>query len=481
MDKTTHNNNSFSNIRHRQNEAFSDTLYGLRKIKALFLLFVLTVHTTGFALAATETVPSGHDSFSKSFAMTESRQLKAYTSSFSPRHFYYMELYTSGVFTLHFSHDEEEHYLLRFYSADKVLLRDIPITGESYTFCPGLLAKGRYYLEVKSQCISNKTDCYHLYYLLKPETPVTNTQKKPSTPLPESFPSLPSTREDAIGTEADTSDAASAGSHPVSNSGHNSGESAIGHTNESSIAKNLFSDTQGSLQKIIHSCKKAAATGKTKRKTKKIYIRSLYITNKKTVCHVNDTLQLHIRIKPKNASTTKLHFVSSNPQVAHIDKNGHIRCIHKGKTCITAKSCDGSMLYTKITLHVKQAPTKKQTAQGNETSAPDVSSVDDKTEYANPSSTDDAKQVEDNTTSNITSLKFKQSAIILQTGKKYKLKLTILPRHSSSQKLRWKSMDEQIVSVNNGTVTAKKRGITTVVVFSPTDTSVCASCTVTVQ
>lgn len=455
MNKTTRNNNSFSNIRHGQNGVSSDTLYGLQKITALLLIFVLTVHTTDFALAAAETVPSGHDSFSKSFALTESRQLKAYTSSFSPRHFYYMELCDSGVFTLHFSHDEEEHFLLRFYSADKVLLQDIPITGENYTFCPGLLAKGRYYLEVKSQCISNKTDCYHLYYLFKPETPVTNTQKKPSTPLPASFPSLPSTRENTIGTEDDTSAVTSVGSCPASNSGHNSGESTINHTDENSTTNNLFFDTQGSLQKIMHSYIKTAATEKTKRKAKKIYIHSLYITNKKTVYHVNDTLQLHIRIKPKNASTTKLRFLSSNPQVARIDKNGHIRCVHKGKTCITAKSCDGSMLYTKITLRVKQAVSKKQTAQSKENSAPDASSI--------------------------SSLKFKESAIILQTGKKYKLKLTILPRHSSSQKLRWKSMDEKIVSVNNGTVTAKKRGITTVVVFSPTDTSVCASCTVTVQ
>lgn len=476
MNKTTRNNNLYSNIRHRQNEVSSDTLYGLGKITALLLLFVLTVHTTGFALAATETVPSGHDSFSKSFALTENRQLKAYTSSFSPRHFYYMELYASGVFTLHFSHDEEERFLLRFYSADKVLLQDIPITGESYTFCPGLLAKGRYYLEVKCQCISNKTDCYHLYYLLNPETPVANTQKNPSTPLPASFPSLPSTKENTLGIKADISDAASVDICPVSNSGQNSGENAISHTDENSMANNFFSDTQDSFPKIIHSYKKTAATGKTKRKAKKIYIRSLSITNKKTVYYVNDTLQLHINVTPENASTTKLRFVSSKPQVAHIDRNGHIRCIHKGKACITAKSCDGSMLYAKITLHVKQAPAKKQTTQSKEISAPDVSSVNDQTKSANT-----AKQDADNTSSNITSLKFKQSAIVLQTGKKCKLKLTILPQHSSSPKLRWKSMDEQIVSVKNGTITAKKRGITTVVVFSPTDTSVCASCTVTVQ
>lgn len=87
--------------------------------------------------------------------------------------------------------------------------------------------------------------------------------------------------------------------------------------------------------------------------TVNVPITSITADRKKVDLSAGSTFTPKFTFKPKNASETRLTFVSSNPAAATVNEKGVITGVAAGKATITAKAVDGSGKSVDITVNVK--------------------------------------------------------------------------------------------------------------------------------
>ena len=141
-----------------------------------------------------------------------------------------------------------------------------------------------------------------------------------------------------------------------------------------------------------------------------------------------DTYQLNAKIIPNNATNKNIVWSSSNKDFVSVDQNGIIK-VNKDETgtvIITAKTSDGNYI---------------------DTATVNVTKID--------------------TTVKVTGValnKTKETILLNNSSLTTKLQATIYPQNATNQNVIWSSSNPEVATVENGIVTAKKLGRTTITV-----------------
>ena len=151
------------------------------------------------------------------------------------------------------------------------------------------------------------------------------------------------------------------------------------------------------------------------------------------------TETLRATISPSNATDQNVRWISSNEQVATVS-NGVITAKESGTATITVITKDGN----------KTATCRVEVER---------------------------KQIE---IVNVTNIALNKNQVQMLEGTTETLFATITPSNATNQNVRWNSSNEQVATVNNGVITAKKAGTTIITVVSE-DGNKAANCSVEVK
>ncbi len=147
---------------------------------------------------------------------------------------------------------------------------------------------------------------------------------------------------------------------------------------------------------------------------------------------INQTQTLSVKIYPENATDKKVTWISSDSNVVEV-KNGIINTKNYGKATITAMLPNG----VKEICNVNVSEVK------------------------------------------VESISLDKTNITLDIGATERLKISFTPAKADNKNITWKSSDESIAIINDGFITAKKEGKTTITVTTVNGKT--ASATVTVK
>ncbi len=139
---------------------------------------------------------------------------------------------------------------------------------------------------------------------------------------------------------------------------------------------------------------------------------------------------LSAKILPAGAAGAKVQWISKDPKVAKVSAKGRITAVSYGETKIVARTENGLRAVCKVRVVI---PPKK--------------------------------------------LSLNYTAVSLTQGKTLRLRASVSPARAAGAKIRWKSSNEKVVSVDSsGNVTALSQG--TAVIFAAAENGVNASCVV---
>jgi len=135
------------------------------------------------------------------------------------------------------------------------------------------------------------------------------------------------------------------------------------------------------------------------------------------------TFNVNAKCLPDNATHSLINYISSNPEVATINKNGEIETLNEGTTLIEIYT-DSNPIYSKnFTLNVVQPVYKVEIIN--------------------------------------------KKNLILKTNETLKLEQKIYPENATNKKVYWSSSNEDVATVNEfGIVTALKAGLTNITAVS---------------
>ena len=232
--------------------------------------------------------------------------------------------------------------------------------------------------------------------------------------------------------------------------------------------------------------------------------------------NAGDTFALNAKVMPENTYDKTLSYVSSDEKVATVDKDGNITAVATGDAVITVTASDGKttsqcnvkvMIFaqkvelslSELTLEkgkgkvliaevIPENATEKQITWTS--SDEKVATVDQKGKVTavaggeaviRAASTTDGIYAECKVTVKVSSktLTLDSDKATLYLGETLSLKSEITPEDVTNKNIIWSSSDENVATVENGTVTAKGRG-TAVITAKTEDTGLEATCTVTV-
>lgn len=147
-----------------------------------------------------------------------------------------------------------------------------------------------------------------------------------------------------------------------------------------------------------------------------------------------ETLTLIATIKPENATNKKVIWSSSNVEIATVE-DGVVSAIKEGEATITAKTEDGGKTATcSVKVNAKVYP--------------------------------------------VESISLDKTSASLKVGETTTLTATVKPDNATDKTVTWSSSDASVASVENGVVTAKKIGTTTITAKAGDKE---ASCSITVE
>ena len=135
---------------------------------------------------------------------------------------------------------------------------------------------------------------------------------------------------------------------------------------------------------------------------------------------IGETKELSATVYPSNATNKKITWESSNEEVVKIDSKGEITALGIGDVIITAKASNGEEDNVKVTV----------------------------------------KPIE------ISEIKLTETEINLKVDETATIQATILPENATEPSVEWVSENEEIASVENGIITAKSAGTTTITCYS---------------
>lgn len=229
-----------------------------------------------------------------------------------------------------------------------------------------------------------------------------------------------------------------------------------------------------------------------------------------------ETAKLTAVVTPDNATDKTVKWQSSNASVAMVDQDGIVTAIGRGSTVITAFSADGkcfancivnvlinaesiTLSETDVTMEKGESKILTATIYPEDainskltwsTSNPNIITVENGIIKAVnggtalvTAATEDGKV---KTTCYVTvtvpvqSITISKEQLSLAVGQKYTLSATILPKDATNKNIKWTSSNNNIVSVDNGQVTAKSAGTAVITAISKNGNHT-SSCTITVR
>lgn len=154
-------------------------------------------------------------------------------------------------------------------------------------------------------------------------------------------------------------------------------------------------------------------------------------------CVVGGAIRIEgVSFNPRVADNTVLEWSSSDNKIATVDADGNVKALAVGQTTITAKTTDGSEIEKSVTLTV-------------------------------------GKKIE--------SVKAEKTAVTLQQGSKYTMKLTFTPADALNKKMTWSTSDKSIATVDsNGVIKGMKIGTATITGKTTDGSAKTVTCKVTV-
>ena len=159
------------------------------------------------------------------------------------------------------------------------------------------------------------------------------------------------------------------------------------------------------------------ATCKIKVETGDIAVESIAISKESVVLQPQQTEQLEVIITPSNATDQRVKWKSSNWDVVDVDRNtGVVKALVNGEATITATSFDGDKTATCVVKVVTP----------------------------------------------VESITLSSEKLVLIPGAKENLVATILPATASDKSIEWTSSNQEVVTVENGEVTAIAAGEATI-------------------
>ncbi len=169
-----------------------------------------------------------------------------------------------------------------------------------------------------------------------------------------------------------------------------------------------------------------------------VHVTSVSITNKISSLYVGDTYTFNTTVLPNNASDKSVSYSSSNDKIATISDAGVINALAAGSVTFTVKSTDGNKTDTCSLTVLKK-----------------------------------------DTTVNVTGVTLDKTSETLYVGDTLTLNATISPSNATNKSVIWSSSYASVASVNDGVVSAKGVGNTTITVITK-DGNKTATCSVTV-
>lgn len=168
-----------------------------------------------------------------------------------------------------------------------------------------------------------------------------------------------------------------------------------------------------------------------------IPVESITVDPESLDLHVGDSYQLTYNVLPKDASDKSVTWKSSNPSVISVTSSGFVKALKSGKAKITVTSNDVPSIKATCVINA-EIPVKSITLD-------------------------------------------KTSVFIDKSSKKaFTLKATVKPSNASDPTVVWKSSNTKVATVKNGVVTPKGVGSCVITATSKSNSSVKATCNVTV-
>lgn len=229
-----------------------------------------------------------------------------------------------------------------------------------------------------------------------------------------------------------------------------------------------------------------------------------------------ETVRLKVTVTPSDATNQTVSWRSLNNLVAAVDQDGSVTATGGGTTEIFAKTEDGnylasctvtvvvnatSIMLSESEISIVKGESKKITAIIHpddatdkeltwSTSNPNVATVENGTIKAinggNAVITVAAEGGKVKATCYVSvtvpvqSITISQEQLSLVVGQKYALSATILPNDATNKDIKWSSSNSNVVSVDNGQITAVNPGTAEIMAISK-DGNHTASCKVTVR
>jgi len=186
-------------------------------------------------------------------------------------------------------------------------------------------------------------------------------------------------------------------------------------------------------------------TTKNQNTTNNTNIKLISISLNKTTLslNVNEEQTLSVIYNPNNATDKEVTWKSNNPEIVTVNNLGKIKAISPGTAIVTVTSNDGKY-EAKCNITVLKTDTDNQ-----------------------------------NNEKKLISIKLSEEKLKLKKGQDAKLEVIYNPNDTINKEVIWSSSNEEIVTVNNGIVTAVSPGTATINVKS-IDGDIEAKCNVTV-
>ena len=172
-----------------------------------------------------------------------------------------------------------------------------------------------------------------------------------------------------------------------------------------------------------------------------IFVSEIIVSPSMKTLYIGESIDLNAVVKPVDATDKKITWASGNSKVATVSINGKVVAISEGNAVIEAKSSNGRVGICNITVIKKQ-----ETVKTNEVL--------------------------------VTGVALNPSSMTLTVGNTKTISANITPSNATNKTITWSSSDNEVVSVNNGKVTAKKAG--NAVVKATSANGVVGVCNVTV-
>ena len=169
-----------------------------------------------------------------------------------------------------------------------------------------------------------------------------------------------------------------------------------------------------------------------------IPVTQIILDNNNLYLYEGQTYKLNTVILPTNATIQNINWISSNPDVATVDKNGNIKAVSSGNCAIVAASTDGSNISAISNVTVTK---------------PKI----------------------------VSSIVLSETEITLNEGESAKLFATVSPDNANNKSVIWTSSDETVATVSqDGRVTANSKGKAYITAHSTDGSDISASCPVKV-